>query len=55
MVADAIDWNICPEFLGMTESSIARGHRPSAIEPEKCQDTIGIEGQGDVCSININN
>ena len=25
-----IDWNICPEVLGMTKGSIARGHRPSA-------------------------
>jgi hypothetical protein len=33
MVAGAIDWNICPEVLGMTKGSIARGHRPSAIEP----------------------
>jgi len=27
MVAGAIDWNICPEVLGMTNGSIARGHR----------------------------
>ena len=27
MVAGAIDWNICPEVLGMTKGSIARGHR----------------------------
>ena len=32
MVAGAIDWNICPEALGMTKGSIARGHRLSAIE-----------------------
>jgi len=33
MVAGAIDWNICPEILGMTKGSIARGHRQSPIEP----------------------
>jgi hypothetical protein len=33
MVAGAIDWNICPEVLGMTKGFSARGHRPSAIEP----------------------
>jgi hypothetical protein len=41
VVAGAIDWNICPLVLGMTNGSIAlgpqgfiaRGHRPSAIEP----------------------
>ena len=33
MVADAIDWNVCPAVLGMTKGSIARGNRPSAIEP----------------------
>ena len=33
MVVGAIDWNICPEVLGITNSSIARGHPPSAIEP----------------------
>ena len=32
MFAGAIEWNICPEVLGMTKGSIARGHRPSAIE-----------------------
>jgi hypothetical protein len=32
MAAGAIDWNICPEVLGMTNGSIARGHRPSAIK-----------------------
>ena len=33
MVAGAIDWNICPEVLGITNGYIARGHRSSAIEP----------------------
>ena len=33
MVAGAIDWHICPEVLGMTKGSIARGHRPPEIEP----------------------
>jgi hypothetical protein len=33
MVAGAIDWNICPEVLGMAKGFIARGHRLSAIEP----------------------
>ena len=33
MVSGAIDLNICPEVLGMTKGYIARGHRPSAIEP----------------------
>ena len=33
MVAGVIDWNICPEVLGMAKDYIARGHRPSAIEP----------------------
>jgi hypothetical protein len=33
MVAGSIDWNIYPEVLGMTKGFIARGHRPSAIEP----------------------
>ena len=32
MVPGAIDWNICPEVLGMTKGSIVRGHRASAIE-----------------------
>jgi hypothetical protein len=27
MVAGAIDWNIWPQVLGMTNGSIARGHR----------------------------
>jgi hypothetical protein len=27
MVAGAIDWNICPEVLGMTKGSIALGHK----------------------------
>jgi len=31
MVAGVIDWNICPEVLGMTKGSIARGHRLRAI------------------------
>jgi hypothetical protein len=26
-------WNICHKVLGMTKGFIARGHRPSAIEP----------------------
>ena len=33
MVAGAIDYDICPEVLGMSNDSIARGHRPSAIGP----------------------
>jgi hypothetical protein len=34
MVAGAIDWNICPEVVGMTKGSIiAQDHRPIAIEP----------------------
>jgi hypothetical protein len=33
MVVGATDWNICPEVLGMTKGSIARGHWPSEIEP----------------------
>ena len=33
MVSGAIDWNICPEVLGMTKGSIAWGHRPIAREP----------------------
>jgi hypothetical protein len=41
MVAGAIDWNICPEVLGMTKGSIARGHRPSTIEPLVIPSTKG--------------
>ena len=33
MVAGAIDWNICPEVLGMTKGYIPRGQQPSTIEP----------------------
>jgi hypothetical protein len=33
MATGEIDWNICPEVLGMIKDSIAGGHRPSAIEP----------------------
>ena len=32
MGVDAIDQSICPEVLGMTKCSIARGQRPNAIE-----------------------
>ena len=48
MGVDAIDQTICPEVLGMTKCSIARGQRPNAIEHWVIPST---EGQIQMCSL----
>jgi hypothetical protein len=38
MVVGAIDWNICPEVMGMTKGSITRGHRQ-----DKCSSLLHLK------------